>query len=104
MKQICQYSEDNLIVTKHAYTQAKKRLGIKASSLKRLLPTIFNRGVIHANTVSQLNKFISRKHKLHPYTNNIRVYGENIFFFTDNRLITLYRLPNNLIKYIKHCG
>lgn len=88
-------------VTKHAYKRAKDRLGWNSNAIDRMADKALDEGVTHGETSGRLHRYITKLWFSHKYCNNARIYGENIFFFTDNKLITLYRLPNNLIKTVK---
>lgn len=88
-------------ITVHAYKKSRQRFRWKSKTLDRMAIKAFEEGIHHKDTKAYLNKYISRKWKLYPHVNNVRIYGENIFFFTGDVLITLYRLPQELIKYVK---
>lgn len=88
-------------ITIHAYEKAKERFKWKNKVLDKMALKALNEGMSHKDTKSRLNKYISRKWKMYKHCNNTRIYGENIYFFKDDVLITLYRLPNELIKYVK---
>ena len=86
--------------SKHAYEAAKERLGWKKKTLDNMLERVFNNGIKHSDTKGQLNKYITKLWFKYETANNIRIYGQDVYFFNDMKLITLYRLPNNLIKHL----
>ena len=88
----------DIVITNHAYKRAKGRFSLSKISLVRLAQTAFLDGIHPEKTKGPLKKFIQEKMEKYSDSNNIRVYGENVFIFIDNRLITLYRLPNELVK------
>jgi hypothetical protein len=88
-------------ITSHAKDKAKERFKWKNKTLERMAKKAFEEGMTHADTKSKLTKYLNRKWKIHKVCNNPRIYGENVFFFHDDILITLYRLPQELIKYTK---
>jgi len=90
------------IATNHAYERAKERFGWNHKTLDKMMGKAFNEGICHNNTKGALSKYISRIWNDHKHCNNIRVYGEDFYFFCDNRLITLYRVETKYIKYLKH--
>ena len=92
--------QTKIILTKHAKDKAKQRLGLNASALGNLAYAAFTLGTQQINTKGKLKKFLEGKHLNHN-NNDARVYGENVFFFTGTRLITVYQLPNDLRKYVK---
>ena len=87
--------------TQHAYSMAKDRLGWKRSTLDRMMPRAFSEGMTHCEARGRLRRFLDRKWQLHRSCNNVRIYGENVLFFSGTTLVTLYRLDNQLIKNIK---
>ena len=89
-------------ITNHAYEQAKARFKWKNKVLDKMALRALEEGMSHKDTKSRLNRYISRKWKMHKHCNNTKIYGENIFFFNNDVLITLYRLPQELIKYAKN--
>lgn len=90
------------IATKHAYERAKDRFGWKSNVLDKMMLKAFNEGIEHKDTKGRLNRYISKLWFEHKKANNVRIYGENIFFFHDEVLITLYRLENSLIKHLSY--
>lgn len=93
------YSE--CIATAHAYKRARERLGWSKSTLDRMIVRIYTEGLSHDETKGRLYHFIANSRSRYEITNNTRIYGEVIYFFRDNTLITMYRLNNDLIKYLK---
>lgn len=87
-------------ITKHAYERGKDRLGWKKNTLKRMTKRAWKKGLTYCDTKGQLKAFVDKKKQLYPFVDAIRIYGENIFFFSEGSLITLYRLDNELIKLV----
>lgn len=90
--------EHQIIATKHAYERAKERFSWKPKALNRMMVKAFWVGMTRDDAKGMLRKFISEKCFNHEDCNNIRIYGQNIYFFCGRKLITLYRLSNSLIK------
>lgn len=90
-------------ITDHAYDRAKERLSWKPGVLDKMTEKAYLEGIKHKDTKGQLNKYITKIWFKHKNANNIRIYGENIYLFCDNILVTVYQLPGNLRQYIKHC-
>lgn len=88
-------------ITNHAYDRANERLSLDKSSFARLASKAFNEGFTHSDAKSQLKKYLDKIWFQHKTSNNVRLYGENIFFFKNNVLITVYQLPFPLRKYLK---
>jgi hypothetical protein len=92
-----------ILITEHAYDRAKERLSWKPKALDKMAEKAFSEGIQHKDTKGSLHKYITKLWFQYRNANNIRIYGENVYFFIGNKLITLYQLPNNLRKHVKFC-
>lgn len=90
-----------IIITRHAYKRAKERLRWKKSVLRRMAQVAFEEGFTHAETKGQLRGFLDKVWLNYKVCNNIRIYGEHVYIFADNRLVTIYRVQTKLIKHVK---
>lgn len=88
-------------ITNHAYERAKERLRWSPTVLDKMAEKAFHDGVRHSDTKGSLNRFITSIWFDYKNCNNIRIHGENMFFFAGETLITLYQLPNNFKKHIR---
>ena len=95
-----QSASDDFRATKHAYNRARQRLGWPKSALENMMPTVFGRGVTRNSAKGELAKFIKKKWFENKRANNIRIYGEVVYLFHDNVLITMYQIDNCLKKYV----
>ena len=93
---------NNMIITEHAYKRAKERLKWKNSVLDKMAEIALKEGLRHKDTKGTLRKYIDKLWLKYKNCNNIRIYGENIYIFPGSTLVTIYRLDNKLIKYIKY--
>jgi len=91
-----------IIISDHAYKRAKERLGLNQKALDRMAEKAFNDGFKHGETKGTLQKYITKLWFDHKNCNNVRIYGENIYFFRENKLVTLYRLHRKLIKFLNY--
>lgn len=90
-----------LLITKHAYERARERLRWRCNALDKMAILAFDNGIKHCDTKGALNKYITKLWFNYKTANNIRIYGENIYFFRGSTLITLYQLPNDMKRLIK---
>lgn len=90
------------ISTKHAYEKAKERMKWKPKVLDRMMQKAFDEGIKHSETKGSLKKYITKLWFRYQTANNIRIYGENVFFFAGEKLITLYRIDNKMVKRLKY--
>ncbi|MGV6830291.1 MAG: hypothetical protein ACWA5P_01855 [bacterium] len=86
-----------MIITTHAYGRAKERLSWKKPTLERMAERALLNGKTHAQSRGRLKKYIDKLWFKNKTANNIKIYGQNLYIFHGSTLITLYRLPNNLI-------
>jgi predicted HAD superfamily Cof-like phosphohydrolase len=93
-------SHCNAIITKHAYQRAKERLSLGRPSIEKLANTALSKGVKHKDMKGKLKKYADKLWFMYNNANNLRVYGQNVFIFNENTLITIYHIPRDLIKYI----
>lgn len=93
--------EIDLRITEHAYQRAKERLNWKKKTLDRMVKKAFNQGLKWKDTKGSLKEFLQWQRRQHPETNQIRIYGEHVFYFSNFALITMYRLDNGLLKFLK---
>jgi hypothetical protein len=90
----------NIIVTDHAFRRAKERLGLNSKAFSRMAMKSFIAGKKHKDCKGQLKKYIDKIWLEQRQANNIRIYGEVLYLFRNNYLITVYQLPNDLKKYV----
>lgn len=84
-------------ISEHAYQRARERLGWNRDALKRMFPRILEKGKRHSDTKGNLYKYLSGEFSTHR-ASDVRIYGENLFFFRGKSLATIYQIPNSLKK------
>lgn len=95
-------TEGVVIITNHAYDRAKERFSLSKKAVDRFAEKAFTKGLKQEDTNGQLKKYIHSLWLDCETANNIRIHGEVIFFFTDNKLVTLYQVPLEFRKILKH--
>ena len=88
-------------ITAHAFERAKERLSLSSDSLKKMADKAYDQGIKHSDTKGALNKYLSSLFFRHKNANNIRIYGEFVYIFINNKLVTLYVIPSEYKKHIK---
>jgi hypothetical protein len=71
------------------------------STTRKMAQLALDKGMSHSDTKGRLNKWLSKLWFDYKTANNIRIYGQDVYLFKDNVLITLYRVPTALIKLLK---
>lgn len=92
---------NQIIITDHAYDRANERLSLTKDSFARLAMKAFELGITHADAKGRLRKYMDSLWFKYKSANNVKIYGENLFFFKDNLLITTYQIPHELKKFLK---
>ena len=85
-------------ITKHAEKRLKERIGLNKKALQRAADTAFEKGIRHNETIGNLNKWVTAKFFQNTNANNIRLYNDKAWIFTDDRLITIIQVPASLKK------
>lgn len=87
-------------VTDHAYKRGNERLKLSNKSLLKMAGKAFNEGKKHSDFKGRMEKYFTGLYLKNKTANNIRIYGEYVYLFSQNILITVYRVPNELKKYL----
>jgi len=91
-----------IIVTNHAEERAKERLGWNKHAIKRMAERAYETGISHYDTDGKLMKYFDKLFLVEHQANNVRIYGQVVYLFSNNRLVTLFIIPKNIEKYIKN--
>lgn len=86
-------------ISKHACKRARQRYRWNSSTLERMAARAFETGLQTNNTRGYLKKYMDEKYEM--YKSNLRVYGETLFVFADNNLVTIWALPFELRSLAK---
>lgn len=80
-------------VTQHAYIRAKQRCGWNSTALERMSKKAFESGLKRSNTKGLLKKYLDDVWAEYRNGNNLRLYGEMLFVFSNHSLVTIWNLP-----------
>lgn len=83
-------------VTCHGKQRVKDRIGLSKNLSASISEKALEYGMKHCETKGKLKKYYDCLYLKHKTANNIRIYHEKVFIFSDNTLITILDLPNNL--------
>lgn len=89
---------NEIIITNHVYIRAKERCGLKHKSLDRIALKAFNNGKVHNDYKGRAKSYLDKVYLMYENINNMRIYGEYIFLFNYNVLITVYLIPRNILR------
>ena len=83
-------------LTHHACKRARERFSWNPSTLERMSGRAFELGLKRKNTGGRLKKYLDELWDNHKEANNLRLYGETLFVFSNHLLITIWHLPPEL--------
>ena len=93
----------NLVVSKHGYCRMRERIGGGRQAADRISARAYEKGIRPEDARGRLLQYMLSQET--AYTEEgiiIRIYGDMIYFFRDKGtvilLITVYRLPNDLVQ------
>lgn len=88
--------DPDVVITDHAHKRLKERLGLPKSARQRMVQKAFDEGWTHADARGRLKRFLDGKWLEHRDCANVRIFAEHLYFFAENRLVTVYEVPKNL--------
>ena len=91
----------DVIITNHAEKRAKERLGWNKHAITRMARKAYIEGISHSNANGKLCKYFDKLFLIQNQANNVRIYGQVVYLFSDNRLVTLFIIPKNVEKNIR---
>lgn len=89
-------------VSRHAEKRMRERCGLNKRTVEKMAQRAFDKGISHSESCGRLSKWITSLYFKNKNANNIRIYGEMAYIFSDNVLITVFRVPNNILKDIDY--
>ena len=88
-------------LSRHAKDRIKERCGVGQSGQDRLAEKALVNGILHNDTTGRLNKWMTTLYFRNTSANNIRLYGDKAYIFSDTKLITVLQIPNNLLPMVR---
>lgn len=88
-------------ISNHAKQRMKERCGFNRKAQERMAEKAFNEGITHKQTKGRLNKWVTGLFFKNTKANNIRLYGDNAFIFSEETLVTVIHIPADLRKDLK---
>jgi hypothetical protein len=87
-------------ITSRGRTRMKQRGKFKSKSIDRLAGIVFEKGLTHAETSGQLNGYLTTLYDFNGQANNIRLYGDHIYIFCNEVLVTVYDTPKRFMPIV----
>lgn len=89
-------------MSNHATDRMNERCGLNKKSAERLSKLALENGISHSNTSGSLNRYLTKLFFYNKTANNIRIYGEYVYIFCDDILITVMPLDNKYKKIVRN--
>jgi len=89
-------------VTAHAKERMKERCKIKARSIERLARIAFEKGMNPSDFSGALHGYLMSLYEFNHQANNLRLYGDKIYIFCDDVLVTVYDTPKRFLNTVNH--
>jgi len=83
----------SVTVTDHGRNRIHERCGIGAKAAGRIAKIVFEKGLTYAETTGPLNRYINSLYMYNETANNIRMYGDKVYIFCGEVLVTVLDLP-----------
>lgn len=90
-------------ITQHGKARVRKRCGLPSKSVSRMVQEALDKGLKHSETTGRLNRYITALYFKNQKANNIRIYGDKVYIFSNETLITVLNLPNQYKKLAEKC-
>jgi len=88
-------------ITDHAYKRIKERCGLPKKAVERNAMLALEKGLTHQESTGSLRRYFDYLFLSHKKGANIRLYGNHVYIFTTENLVTVLQLPNAHKKTLK---
>ncbi len=85
-------------LTKHSITRLEQRCGVSKRNASTVAKRAFRKGITHAETHGNLHRFLDSIYLSQKKGTNMRIYGNAVFVFKEDVLITVINIPSNLME------
>jgi hypothetical protein len=89
------------ILTKHSISRLQQRCGVSKKNAQTIASRAFKTGITHTETHGNLHRFLDSIYLSQKKGTNMRIYGNAVFVFKGDTLITVIRIPDNLMEDVK---
>lgn len=88
-------------VTAHGRKRIKKRCGVNMRGADRLANIVFVKGLKRTDIEGRCRYYLDNLYySYNGQTDNIRVYGDKIYIFCGNVLVTVFNLPSKYMGMV----
>jgi len=83
-----------VIVTRHAADRMRERGGLNRKSIQRIGNQVYFNGYPIERTKGRLRKWMYKISKSNPSAQNLRIYGDKLYIFSNDVLITVFKIAS----------
>ena len=85
---------DNPIVSRHGDRRCRQHVGVPRKAVERTVQKALECGIDHRTATGSLQRYLAALYNRYDGNgNNIKVYGDKVYIFHDELLITVLNLP-----------
>lgn len=95
---------NKLVVSGHAYKRARQRISWNQNALNRMTVLAYTNGLRRYELKGRLKHYTDDLMEGYAKRPVIRIYGEFIYIFRNQILVTIYQVPCELRKYLVFHG
>lgn len=88
-------------ISRHAAKRLKERCGLNKKSMQRMAQKALDEGIRHGQTKGRLNEWVTGLYFKNRAANNIRLYGDKAYIFSNEILVTVIQIPAELMRDFK---
>ncbi len=78
--------------------RVRERSGLNKKSIPRIINKIYAEGLTQNDITGKLKEWATHICLNNNPADEIRIYGNNIYLFTNNYFITMFQIPKPLLK------
>lgn len=93
---------NKLVVSGHAYKRARQRISWNQNALNRMTVLAYTNGLRRYELKGRLKHFVNELQEDAERKPQIRIYGEVLYIFSHQTLVTLYQIPSELRKCLSY--
>jgi len=79
----------------------KQRCGLPKKALERNVRKALESGISHNDCTGDLRRYLDWTYRVRKNADNIKLYGNHMYLFKHEKLVTVIQLPNNFKGQLK---
>lgn len=88
-------------ITRHASQRIRERVGLPKQAINKNADRALENGLTHKDVSGSVSRYADKLYLQYRTANNIRFYGNQVYLFRNNILITVIPLPQKYRKVIE---